>query len=206
MSYLLNGDVLEKDSTLIKKILQGNLRAYRHLIDLHQRLVAHIVYRLVSNAEDQEEICQEVFIKVYQNLSKFKFESKLSTWIGRIAYNTTINYIRKEKLPLYNDIAIPTEKESEGEKIDHMASIKSANPTPEEFVESIDRNRLIHKQIENLPAPFRTILTLYHLEQLSYGEIGEIMNLPEGTVKSYLFRGRKKLKEVLANELQGEEI
>ncbi len=197
---------MEKDRVVIKKILQGNLRAFRLLIDSHQRLVAHIVYRMVSNAEDQEEICQEVFIKVYQNLSKFKFESKLSTWIGRIAYHTTVNHIRTEKLPLYDDIYTQTEKDSKVEEIDRMASIKSENPTPEEVVEAIDRDMLIQKQIENLPAPFRTILTLYHLEQMSYEEIGEIMNLPEGTVKSYLFRGRKKLKEVLVNELQGEEI
>ena len=197
---------MEKDSVLIKKILHGNLKAFRYLIDSHQRLVAHIVYRIVSNSADQEEICQEVFIKVYQNLSSFKFESKFSTWIGRIAYNTTVNYIRKEKLPLFDDIHTRTERESKMEDIDRMADIKSENPTPEEVVESIDRSMLIQKQIKNLPTPFRTILTLYHLEQMSYNEIGEIMNLPESTVKSYLFRGRKKLKEVLVNELQGEEI
>ena len=65
---------------------------------------------------------------------------------------------------------------------------------------------LIHKKIERLPAPYRTIKTLYHLEQMSYHEIAEIMELPEGTVKSYLFRGRKKLKDSLMRELEGEEI
>jgi len=197
---------LEKDRVLIKKILRGNLKAFHHLIELHQRLVAHIVYRMVTVTEDQEEICQEVFIKVYQNLSKFKFESKLSTWIGRIAYTTTLNYIRKERIPLLDDINIQTEKDSGIEGVDRLALLKSESPTPEAVMESLDRNRFIHKQVEKLPAPFRTILTLFHLEEMSYQEIGEILNMPEGTVKSYLYRGRKKLKEILAKELQGEII
>ncbi len=197
---------MEKDRVLINKILRGDLKAFQKLIESHQRLVAHIVYRLVSNSEDQEEICQDVFIKVHQNLSKFKFESKLSTWIGRIAYNTTLNFMRKERLPLIDDMNSKSDRNTAIEDVDRMASIKSNYPTPEEFVESLDRNMFIQTQIENLPAPFRAILTLFHLEEMSYQEIGEIMDLPEGTVKSYLFRGRKKLKGILATTLQGETI
>ena len=193
---------MEKDRILIKKVLRGNLKSFQELIKSHQRLVAHVVFRMVSNREDQEEICQEVFIKVYQNLSQFKFESKLSTWIGRIAYNTALNYMRKEKVTLMDDLRSETDHGTD--HANTLALLESDTPTPDQLTESHDRFSIIHKQMKKLPAIQRTILTLFHLEQMSYQEIGEIMHLPEGTIKSYLFRGRKKLKDVLVQELEGE--
>ena len=198
---------MEQERTLINKILQGNLRAFQGLIEKYQNLVTHIVFRLISNFNDREDVCHEVFIKVYQNLKNFKFQSKLSTWIGRIAYNTAINHMRKERIPLYDDIKPNYDKDTDNEFISApLNSVQTEYPNPDEVIEKKDRTELIQKQMEKLSAPYRTILTLYHLDQLSYQEIGEIMNLPEGTVKSYLFRGRKKLKENLVGELEGEEI
>jgi RNA polymerase sigma factor (sigma-70 family) len=197
----------DQDKLLVNKILNGDLKAFHSLVELYQKLVFHIVFRLISNKVDQEEVCHEIFIKVYENLSGFKFDAKLSTWIGRIAYHTTLNFLRKEKLPLLGDLTAPAAGDGNSQEEPQDTVIyKSESPTPEEIVESLDRSLLIQKQLDLLPAPFRTILTLYHLDQMSYQEIGKIMDLPEGTVKSYLFRGRKKLKEVLVRELQGEEL
>lgn len=198
---------MDKENVLVDKILRGNLNVYRELVENYQNLVGHIVFRLVSQPENREEIAQEVFIKVYQNLSNFKFQSKLSTWIGRIAYNTTINYLRKERIPLYEDIN-PTQSNgaADEEYIDPLRSVEDNYPTPAERIEDKDRAAFLKNQIEKLPVPYRTIITLFHLEQMSYQEISEIMDLPEGTVKSYLFRARKKLKDILVVELQGEEI
>ena len=198
---------MNPDRTLVTKILNGNLNSFRDLVEMYQKLVVHVVFRLVSRQEDREEICQEVFIKVYRNLSGFKFQSKLSTWIGKIAYTTTINYLRKEKILLYSDLKKASEtSESEDEYNNPINSIHSDYPSPVESSERKDMTALIHKKIEQLPGPYKTIITLYHLEQMSYHEIAEIMELPEGTVKSYLFRGRKKLKDSLMKELEGEEI
>jgi RNA polymerase sigma-70 factor (ECF subfamily) len=199
--------VLEKERALIDQILRGNLNTFRDLVEKYQKLVAHIVFRLVSHRDDREEICHEVFIKVYQNLAGFKFRSKLSTWIGRIAYTTTINYLRKEKVPLYEDIKPANQADDDIEYYgSDIKSIQSEEPTPAEALELYDQKVLIQKQLEKLPALYRTILTLYHLEQMSYQEIGTIMELPEGTVKSYLFRARKKLKDILVMELEGETL
>jgi len=198
---------LETERALINKILDGNLNAFRELVEQYQRLVVHVVYRLVSRQEDREEICQEVFIKVYKNLAGFRFQSKLSTWIGKIAYTTTINYLRKEKNQLYTELKNASDHdENEAEYINPINSIRSDDPSPLEIIEKHDMTTLIHKKIEQLPAPYQTIITLYHLDQMSYQEIAEIMELPEGTVKSYLFRGRKKLKDMLVKELEGETI
>ena len=198
---------MEKERALIDQILRGDLNTFRDLVEKYQKLVAHIVFRLVSHPDDREEICHEIFIKVYQNLAGFKFQSKLSTWIGRIAYNTTINYLRKEKIPLYEDIKPVEHTDDDIEYYGTvLKSFQSADPTPAEALELHDQKAMIHEQLEKLPALYRTILTLYHLEQMSYQEVGTIMDLPEGTVKSYLFRGRKKLKDILIRELEGETL
>jgi len=169
--------------------------------------VVHVVFRLVSRSEDREEICQEVFIKVYQNLSSFKFQSKLSTWIGKIAYTTTINYLRKFKLPINSKQKMSSgSSENNDEFFDPIDTIQSEDPSPLDIIEKQDMSELIQKNIKQLPTPYQTIITLYHLDHMSYQEIAKIMELPEGTVKSYLFRGRKKLKDLLVLELEGEEI
>jgi len=197
----------DADKILVKKILNGDLKAFRLLIENNNGLVAHIVYRLINNPADQEEICQEIFIRIYQNLPDFKFKAKLSTWIGRIAYNTTINHLRKEKIPLLDDRQVETPgRDGHKGKSDGYALLHDPGPAPDALLERKDRGEMIERMLIQLPPSFRMILTLFHLEQMSYQEISELMDLPEGTVKSYLYRARKKLKEVLDMELEGEEI
>lgn len=183
-------------AALIKKINSGDTRAFQSLIEDFQRLVYHIVFRMVANAADRQDVCQDIFVKVYQNLSQFQHESKLSTWIAKIAYNTAINHLKKKKVPLFDDRAV------EGESIETQMSGYAG---PDDFAEERDLSDRLKKEIEQLPMQFRTILTLYHLEEMSYSEIAEILKLPAGTVKSYLFRARKLLKERLVSKYQLEE-
>ena len=198
---------METEKALVKKILSGDLSTFKDLVDMYQKLVVHVIFRLISRQEDREEICQEVFIKVYKNLSTFKFQSKLSTWIGKIAYTTAINYLRKEKLSGFSELKEISEIDESGNEYDHpLRTIQSEELNPLENLERQELSAFIQKKINTLPAPYQMILTLYHLEEMSYQEIGEIMELPDGTVKSYLFRGRKKLKASLVRELEGEEI
>ena len=198
---------MKSEREIVQKILNGDLNTFKALVDKYQKLVVHVVFRLISKKEDREEICQEVFIKVYQNLSGFKFQSKLSTWIGKIAYTTTINYLRKHKILNTADQNIRHEKgHGEDYSYDPIESLHSEIPSPLEEIEKQDLAVLVHQKIKLLPPPYQTIITLYHLDQMSYQEISEIMDLPEGTVKSYLFRGRKKLKDLLVMELEGESI
>lgn len=181
----------------IDKIISGDTKAYQSFIEEYQRLVMHIVFRMISNVADREDVCQDVFIKAYQNLSNFHFESKISTWLAKIAYNTCINYLKKKKVPLFNDFS------TDGESIDNFLS---DHASPDEFAERRDLSLRLQNEINKLPVQFRTILTLYHLDEMSYSEIVEIMGLPEGTVKSYLFRARKLLKERLISKYQQEEL
>ncbi len=183
--------------SLVAKIVAGNKRAFQSFIQEYQRLVSHIVFRMVSNKTDREDICQDVFMKVYQNLAVFQFESKLSTWIAKIAYNTCLDFLEKKKTLLYDDLS------SDGNPLDKFSG---DDILPDESIEKKDLSYHLQTEIGKMPVNYRTILTLYHLDEMSYAEISEIMQLPEGTVKSYLFRARKLLKDKLLSKYQKEEL
>jgi len=172
------------DSELISQILNGNMNAFTFLVNRYQKLVVHITGRLIQRHDELEDVCQEVFLKVFQNLEKYRNECKLSTWIATIAYNTSINYLRKFK---------------KGDKVnpDESAALRNLTDYRSENYEQTDLHRYIRDQIELLPVQYRTVITLFHLEEFSYQEIEQITGMPEGTIKSYLFRAKALLKEKL---------
>lgn len=202
---------MQAEKAQIEKILAGDMAAFREFVEEYQRLVCHVVFRMVLNESDREELCQEVFMKIYQNLGKFEFKSKLSTWIARVAYNACINYLKKKKVPLYDDLAeaeqLPGGEISGTERAPTFAENVAGDSQPQdEFMMSRELSHFLHQEINRLPVQYRTVLTLYHLDELSYREIGEIVSLPEGTVKSYLFRARKLLKERMLEKYPAEEL
>lgn len=172
------------DTELIKQVLNGNMNAFTFLVNRYQKLVVHITGRLIQRQDELEDVCQEVFLKVYQNLGKYRNECKLSTWIATIAYNTSINYLRKHKK--WEEV-IP----------DDTTALRNLTDLRSEKYETIDLHNYIRKQVELLPIQYRTVITLFHLEEFSYQEIEKITGMPEGTVKSYLFRAKALLKEKL---------
>jgi RNA polymerase sigma factor (sigma-70 family) len=179
------------EQELISRILGGNLDAFKLLVRQHERLVTSMIKRVVGNEEDAEDISQEVFIKVFKKLSSFKFEAKLSTWIASIAYMTALYHVRQVsgKAAVALDI---TDVENEHRTTEN----------PENILVQKNASEYIQQQISKLPLPYRTVLTLYHLNELTYKEIEQITGMPEGTIKSYLFRARKLLKDKLKNYYQ----
>jgi RNA polymerase sigma factor (sigma-70 family) len=182
------------DRELVSRITQGDPQAFRQLIHQYQRLVGHMVARLIKSDEDREEICQDVFLKVYDKIGGFNFESKLSTWIATVAYRHAINHLRKQKM-MFADL--PNE---EGFQREFVSNEKVDDDFGDQQLEE-----MVLKMIDYLPAQYKTVLTLYHISHMNYQEIGEITNMPEGTVKNYLFRARNILKEKVKNYL-GKEI
>jgi RNA polymerase sigma-70 factor (ECF subfamily) len=193
---------MDNDRTQIQRILGGEPRAFEALIHDHRKLVFHVVARLIPNRSDREEICQDVFVKVYQNLSKFQFESKLSTWIARIAYNTSLSYLEKKRLMLYEDLKT---EEDDAEYPIAADAWHEEQGMDGKLMEREIRG-VLETEITRLPVHYRTVLTLYHVDELSYEEIGLVMNMPQGTVKSYLFRARRMLKERLLSQYREEEL
>lgn len=176
--------VCMEDSELVKQVLSGNNNAFRFLVSKYQRLVVHVVGRIVRQQDELEDVCQEVFIKVFRMLKNFRGDSRLSTWIATVAYNTAITAYRKQQRRgevSYSETPALVELEK-----DTDYSNKSA--------EQEEVRRYLVQLIESMPVNYRTVITLYHLEEFSYKEIVEITGMPEGTIKSYLNRARKMLK------------
>ena len=176
------------EKQLVQRIVAGETKAFREFIEKYKRLVAHIVFRMVPNLSDREDVCQDVFVKAYESVQGFQFQSKLSTWLARIAYNACVNYLDKKRVPLFND------KAPDDVTLD---SFYSDDRDPYDAAEGADAGRLLYQHVNALPVLYRTIVTLYHLEEMKYAEIAQILQLPEGTIKSYLFRARRMLKEKL---------
>ena len=174
---------MDDERSLVNDILAGNTRAFER-INRYKALVVHVVYRMIVNAEDREDICQEVFMKTYRNLAGFRFESRLSTWIARVAYNTCINHIEKKREVLADE-CLPG--------VESLEELPGDAAWPDRVTEERDIAR-------------RAIVTLFHMDGMTYEEIGSIMRLPEGTVKSHLFRARKHLKAKLASKYAREDL
>ena len=183
------------DRTLVSRVLTGDIQAFMSLIRQHERLVAHMVGRLIKNEEDREELCQDVFLRVHEKLSEFTFQSKLSTWIATIAWRHAINHLRKRKM-LFSEI--PDE--------DAFTKKFIEETNPESLTEERDLNEFVLRLVEELPPQYRMVLTLFHMEGMSYPEIGEVTKMPEGTVKNYLFRARNLLKEKVKMYLGKEQL
>jgi RNA polymerase sigma factor (sigma-70 family) len=180
---------------LVAKILQGDSRAFEALVKQYEKLVFHMTCRLIKNDDDASDVCQEVFIKVYQGLNKFDFKAKLSTWIARIAYLTSLNHLRKYKQELQNKY--------EGDALE-LDNYHFSEETPEQLMIKKDVAAYVQHLMLQLPLQYRSVLTLFHLEEFSHSEIQEITGMPEGTIKSYLFRARQLLKDKLEIYLRNE--
>jgi RNA polymerase sigma factor (sigma-70 family) len=177
------------DKYLVAKVLGGDTQAFGSIIHHTEGLVAQIVYKMIANAEDRKDLAQEIYLKAFHKLSGFKFEAKLSTWIGQIAYNTCLTFLEKKKLILPGDLP---EGKGVGEEL--------------QSIHQKEISILLRTETDKLPPVYRTLISLYHQQELSYDEIARITALPEGTVKSYLFRARKMLKESLLVNYKKEEL
>jgi RNA polymerase sigma factor (sigma-70 family) len=173
------------DLLLVKDVLSGSQGAFEQLVNQYERLVSHAIFRLIHNPADREDVCQEVFMKVYRQLRSFRYQSRLSTWIARIAYNTAVNHLRKHR-------------ESTQETDDWQQADERSDPALAMNEQQLQA--FVHDKMEQLTVVEKSVLTFYHLEEMSVTEISQVMDRPEGTIKSDLYRARKKLKNLMPVE------
>lgn len=176
-----------QEKELVRQVLSGSDSAIRLLIGKYERLVVHMVARVVSDDMDREELCQDVFVKVIDKLSTFHFDAKLSTWIATIAYRVAVNFAKKRKM----------------DQVD-LEEVSFKVGTETDFTEEEDTKRFILKLVDQLPLNYKTVLTLFYLDGFSYPEIVEVTGMPEGTVKNYIHRARQKLKKIVEEQARKE--
>ena len=193
------------DQNLVERVLSGDNNAFAIIVKKTENLVAKIVFDTIANEGDRKDIAQDIYLKAFQKLSTFKFQSKLSTWIAQISYNTCIDHLRKKKFVLLEPSE--TEYSSGDEMLDVINASKGiiTNETDRTIIEK-DFAEIVRVGIDKLPVIYKTLITLYHVEELSYEEISVITDLPAGTVKSYLFRARKQLKNDLLLQYKKEDL
>ena len=194
------------DQQLVERVLDGDTEAFGIIIKNTEGLVSQIIFRMVRNGEDRKDIVQDVYLKAYNNLPKFRFQAKLSTWIGQITYNTCLNFLEKKKAVLVDArFGEDMSNEDKLELLDNRPLDIYSNEI-EKLIHRRELSDLLTEEIEKLTPVYRTLISLYHSEEMSYAQIGEITQLPEGTVKNYLFRARKTIKQSLLSKFKRNEL
>ena len=184
------------DQLLVDKVLHGDTNAFKTIMKNTEGLVAQIIFKIIPGAEDRKDIAQDIYLKAFQKLGSFKFQSKLSTWVAQIAYNTCINHLEKKKLILHDNNN--DGKESDDETLEKQNNkIDLFSNETEKLIFKKELSEILKNEIDRLSPVYKTLITLYHNEELNYSEIAAITELPEGTVKNYLFRARKTLRDNL---------
>lgn len=186
---------MNEDRALVEAVLANAPGAFARLVREYQGLCWHVVQRMVRHPDDARELCQEVFLRVHRTLHQFRHESPLRAWIGRVAYHVALRHLERKRIAVVEDHAGPDD--------DVPALIESLadGADLEERLGQAQVDALLHAAIDGLPPVQRTVLTLYHLDELSIAEIAQVTGLPTGTIKSHLFRARLRLRALLEDHI-----
>jgi len=178
------------DGELVQTAVAGREASFEELVRRYQRPIAAYVYRMVGDYDAALDLTQEVFIKVYNSLSRYRAEFKFSTWIYKIAHNAAIDHLRRHAV---REQALTTSVDGERREV----MIESRRLTPEQESERKERRSEIESVVQLLPASYRELVVLRHSHDLSYDEMAEVTGLPLGTVKNRLFRAREAMRDLL---------
>src|SRR3982751_25760 len=176
------------DCDLVTRPVAGREDGFEELVRRYQRPIASYIYRMVGDYESALDLTQEVFIKVYNSIARYRSEFKFSTWIYKIAHNAAVDHLRRHSVRASALVA-----QSDGETYD--LPIESGNMTPEQEYALHERRAEIEGVVRLLPAAYRELIVLRHSHDLSYDEIAEVTALPLGTVKNRLFRAREMMRQ-----------
>lgn len=180
----------DPDLVIIDKVLAGAQQAYASVVEKHKRYVFTIAFRILQNRAEAEEAAQDAFIKAYHHLAGFNRQSKFSTWLYRIVFNTAISYKRKNK-PFFQDIGktvIAHGQEAEG------------------MLEKMDKRVYLERAMANLNEADRTALSLFYLQEFSLEEIAAITGMQANTLKVRIHRARQRLADELKSILKKEAL
>lgn len=182
-----------RETELIKRAQRGSAEAFDELVRLHDRQILQMIYSIVGNRQDAGDVYQETFIRAFSRISTFRFESELSTWLGRIAINLALNW--RKRLHRKNVFSLEAQSESPED------SPREIRAEGEEGAVDALLSRELNRQVENglrrLPAQQRTVFILKHTHGYKIREIAEMLGCAEGTVKNQLFRAAERLRQVL---------
>lgn len=176
----------------IKKVKKGDQDAFADIVEYHKDKLYQLCYRMLGNREEAQDAAQEAFIRAYVNIHSYDSSKNFSTWLYRIATNLCIDKIRKKKPDYYLDAEV-----AGTEGLNMYSQIAADQALPEDELERGELQDLIQSEILKLPEKYRTVIVLKYIDELSLKEISEILELPIGTVKTRIHRGREALRNRL---------
>lgn len=185
-----------EDREVVSLACNGRERAFKELLTRYERPVFSLVYRMVRDRSLSEDLAQETFIRAFNAIDGYDPRYKFSSWIFKIANNLTIDHLRKRKLDTISLDGSPDATSDEEISRTRVTAV-SSNETPDMYVENRELGNQIEDAIAKLRPEYRTAVLLRHVEGHSYDEVADIMELPLGTVKTYLHRARSELKQIL---------
>ncbi len=185
------------DPSLAAEAAAGSQRAFRELLHRYERPVFSLIYRMVRDRALAEDLSQEAFIRAFKAIGTFNANYKFSSWMFKIAHNVTIDHMRKKQLDTISLHGSPHAL-TEEDQARTSPVIESTDERPDAYVENLELGSQIERAIGRLRPEYRTVTLLRHVEGHSYKEISKIMDLPLGTVKTYIHRARLELKEALS--------
>ena len=183
----------DEDKALVDAVMAGESGAFERLVTQYQNLVWHVVYRMVRHTQDAQDLCQEAFLRVHRYLHQYRGESALKSWIAQVAYAVARRHLERKRIPIADN---PDDAGGSSmlDRVSDDFDLEGACIGSQE-------TRHLHEAIDCLPPLQRTILTLYHLDEMPIAEIACITGLAEGTIKSHLFRSRKQLRDALTETI-----
>ncbi len=187
---------VDPDSEMVKAVLAGEVEAFQALVERYERRIYYVVFGMVRNPVDAREIAQEAFVKAFKNLSSFRLESKFYTWLCRIAMNLSIDHHRRMK---HRSHAEYDDQRTSGAD-SGVIELASRRDNPSAKVARIHLRARILAAFDQLPEDQRQVVVLRELEEMSYKEIADILEIPEGTVMSRLYYARRKLQQLLKDD------
>ncbi len=186
----------DSQSDLIKGAIEGDEAAYRQLLDNYRGAIFNLLYKMVRNKEETEDLVQEAFMKAFKALPSFNEEYAFSTWLYKIAINNCIDHMRKKRLKTYS---INKPVQSKDGELDR--EFPDTSMSPDRAILSDEKSTIIEDAIDELPENYKIAIVLRHAEEKSYEEIAQILNIPLGTVKARIFRAREMLKKKLKGKI-----
>jgi len=186
-----------EEATLVAELQAGDEEAFAYLLGVYQNPVFNLVSHIVENGTEAADVLQEVFVKVFKGIRKFHGDSSLKTWIYRIAVHEALNHrrgwLRRHRR---EPVSLDDWPQASEEGFCNAGGLKE---TPYQALEQAERQAVIKRALSSLAQPYRAVVVLREIEELSYEEIAEVLSIAEGTVKSRLMRGRELLRRKLAS-------
>ena len=192
------------DGELAGLALDGDERAARELVERFQRPVFSIIHRMVHDRELAEDLAQDAFVRTFNNLDRYDPSYKFSSWLFKIAYNLTIDHLRRKELDTVSIHGAPDAVTADQQEATAV-TLESEEEMPDDRLEALELAEELERAIATLREDYRTAILLRHVEGHAYEDIAEIMDIPLGTVKTYIFRARRQLRDELEDVYEAPE-